>query len=217
MMIIKMAAALLGRAGPMSIACQTVGVSTRTKRSRVVRSMVSSASVRAPIANVWEQITDVDIHSFPHPRYFRFLGIPNPLRAEVIDSGVGGQRIAYFDTGKRFIQRITVWKPHREYAFTFNPEQGFKVAFFFDLADGIVQISTGSYVLDEEGASTTIRLGTQYSIDRRFAYLLGLPVWVVLRGFQGYLLKAIAHNATAASLGESRPAAVAAADTSVGQ
>ena len=87
--------------------------------------MVSSASVRAPIANVWEQITNVDIHSFPHPRYFRFLGIPNPLRAEVIDSGVGGQRIAYFDTGKRFVQRITVWEPNREYAFTFNPEPGF--------------------------------------------------------------------------------------------
>lgn len=179
--------------------------------------MVSSASVRAPIAHVWEQITNVDIHSFPHPRYFRFLGIPNPLRAEVIDSGVGGQRIAYFDTGKRFIQRITVWNPNREYSFTFNPEKGFKVAFFFDLADGVVQIATGYYVLDERGATTTIRLGTQYSIDRRFAFLLGIPVWVVLRGFQGYLLKAIAHNAASASSFDAQHPSVAGADPYVGQ
>ena len=179
--------------------------------------MVSSARVRAPIANVWDQITNVDIHSFPHPRYFRFLGIPNPLRAEVIDSGVGGQRIAYFDTGKRFIQQITVWDPHREYAFTFNPEPGFKVVFCFDLADGVVQIATGYYVLDEQGATTTIQLGTEYSIDRRFAPLLGIPVWVVLRGFQRYLLKAIAHSAIAASSFDAQHPSVAGADPYVGQ
>ena len=192
-------------------------MSARTNRSRVVRSMVSSARVRAPIANVWDQITNVDIHSFPHPRYFRFLGIPNPLRAEVIDSGVGGQRIAYFDTGKRFVQRITVWEPNREYAFTFNPEPGFKVVFCFDLADGVVQIATGYYVLDEQGATTTIQLGTEYSIDRRFAPLLGIPVWVVLRGFQRYLLKAIAHNATATARVSSQLPSVAFAASCVGQ
>jgi len=201
-------------AGTLSVpaeeeSCETVRVSARTNRSRVILSMVSSASVRAPIANVWDQITNVDIHSFPHPRYFRFLGIPNPLRADVIDSGVGGQRIAYFDTGKRFVQRITVWEPNREYAFTFNPEPGFKVVFCFDLADGVVQIATGYYVLDEQGATTTIQLGTEYSIDR--------PVWVVLRGFQRYLLKAIAHNATAASSVDSQHPSVAGADPYVGQ
>ena len=40
-----------------------------------------------------------------------------------------------------------MWEPNREYAFTFNPEPGFKVVFCFDLADGVVQIATGYYVL----------------------------------------------------------------------
>jgi len=105
--------------------------------------MHSSIRVVASSQSVWDQITNVDIHSFPHPPYFRFLGIPNPMRAEVISSGVGGQRIAYSDTGKRFIQQITVWDPLHEYAFSFNPEEGFKVVLFFDLSDGIVQIPTG--------------------------------------------------------------------------
>jgi len=162
--------------------------------------------VGASTENVWDQITNVDIHSFPHPRYFRFLGIPNPLRAEVINTGVGGQRIAYFDTGKRFIQQITVWDPLREYAFSFNPEKGFKVAFFFDLSDGIVQIPTGSYLLTREANSTAIRLGTEYSIDARFEPLLAFPVRIILRGFQRYLLKAITHNAATSGTAANHPA-----------
>lgn len=143
---------------------------------------------------VWDQITNVDIHSVEHPKYFRILGIANPLRAEVIDSGVGGQRIAYFDTGKRFVQRITVWDPVREYAFSFNPEKGFKVAFFFDLSDGLVQIQTGSYVLTTHDETTQIELGTEYSIDARVAPILSIPVRIVLRGFQRFLLTAITRN-----------------------
>lgn len=161
--------------------------------------MYSVATVNAPVVVVWDQITNVDIASFPHPRYFRFLGIPNPLRAEVVDSGVGGQRIAYFDSGKRFMQQITVWNPPVEYGFTFNPEKGFKVAFFFDISDGLVRIRTGSYLLDSGGATTTIRLGTEYSIDQRFEPVLALPVRIVLRGFQRFLLKVITRNAQTAA------------------
>ncbi|MFA7266904.1 MAG: hypothetical protein WC054_11380 [Candidatus Nanopelagicales bacterium] len=164
---------------------------------RVVATMYGSTTVTVPVAVVWDQIINVDIHSFTHPRYFSWLGIPNPLRAEVISSGVGGQRIAYFDNGKRFIQRITVWRPPLEYAFSFNPEKGFKVAFFFDLSDGVVQIPTGSYLLTESAdapGGTTIRLGTQYSIDHRFERVLRIPVKLALRGFQRFLLTAIAKN-----------------------
>jgi hypothetical protein len=89
------------------------------------------------VEQVWDQIVNVDIASYPHPGYFRIAGIPNPLRAEVVADGVGGRRIAYFDNGKRFLQQITAWEPPREYAFTFNPEKGFRVAYFFDLSDGL--------------------------------------------------------------------------------
>lgn len=171
------------------------------RNSRVVKTMYSAAVVKVPQMDVWEQITNVDIHDFEHPRYFRFLGIPNPLRAEVIDSGFGGQRIAYFDTGKRFVQRISVWNPPRDYAFSFNPEQGFKVAFFFDISDGIVQIATGSYQLESAGATTRIRLGTEYSIDRRFEPLLAIPVQLALRGFQRFLLAAIVRNSQVGTSG----------------
>lgn len=37
------------------------------------------------------------------------------MRAELISEGKGGQRIAYFDNGKRFIQEILEWNPYAEY------------------------------------------------------------------------------------------------------
>lgn len=157
---------------------------------------MSSARTTGSVQRAWDEITDVDIADYAHPPVLRLMGIPHPLRAEVVAGGVGGQRIAYFATGKRFIQRITVWEPCHEYAFTFNPEAGFKVVFFFDLSSGFVQIPSGSYLLDSPAgeSGTRIRLSTQYSIDRRVRLLLGFPVRLTLRMFQRYLLRSITRN-----------------------
>lgn len=156
--------------------------------------MSSSAIVGGGLQRTWDKVTDVDIADFSHPTFFKLVGIPHPLRAEVLADGVDGERIAYFDTGKRFIQRITVWDPLREYAFTFNPEKGFTVVYLFDLSDGVVQIPSGSYLLEEDGSHTQITLSTDYSIDRRVHFLLGPPVRIMLKLFQRYLLKSIARN-----------------------
>lgn len=106
-----------------------MGVVRRAATRRVDRSMSSSAIVGGGLQRTWDKVTDVDIADFSHPTFFKLVGIPHPLRAEVLADGVDGERIAYFDTGKRFIQRITVWDPLREYAFTFNPEKGFTVVY----------------------------------------------------------------------------------------
>ncbi len=57
----------------------------------------NSTRINAPIKYVWQQITEVDIAAFQHPMYLRALGIPKPLRAEVVEAGVGGVRIAFFN------------------------------------------------------------------------------------------------------------------------
>ena len=164
----------------------------------MVGTIESSTDVAGTLECVWDQIVSVDIHAASHPLGFRIAGIPHPVRAEIVATGVGGQRIAYVATGRRFIQRITRWVPPREYAFTFNPEKGFKVLYFFDLSDGLVQIPAGSYLLTDQSSTATsatrIRLTTEYSIDRRVALLFGLPVRVFLRGFQRYLLTEISRN-----------------------
>lgn len=166
----------------------------KTPKQHIEKSTSSSVNINALTEIIWDNITNVRIEQFSDPKFFRLLGIPRPLKADLYAEGIGGKRIAYFDTGKRFIQEITVWQPQREYSFNFNPEKGFKVGYLFDISDGIFRVLNGSYSLTEKGNVTTLQLSTTYSIDKRFYFFLNLPVRVILIAFQKYLLASIKKN-----------------------
>ncbi len=161
---------------------------------QVERHLESSIRISADPAAIWEQITNVRIEQFSEPWYFRFLDIPKPLSAEVQSEGVGGSRIAYFKNKKRFIQKITAWDRPSHYAFTFNPEEGFRVGYVFDLANGVFRILTGSYRLVQASNGVTLTLDTTYSIRRSAMTLLAVPIRLVLIVFQKYLLSSIKKN-----------------------
>ncbi|SIT95081.1 hypothetical protein [Pontibacter indicus] len=162
--------------------------------NHTIRSIDSSIEINGKPEIIWDNITNVKIEQFSDPYIFKLLDIPKPLRAEVLSEGKGGKRIAYFDTGKRFIQEITVWQPFEEYSFLFNPEKGFRVGYFFELSEGVFRILSGAYFLTYSGSKTTLRLKTEYSIDNRFYLLFSLPVNIILKAFQRYLLNSIKKN-----------------------
>jgi hypothetical protein len=87
-----------------------------------------------------------------------------------------------------------VWKPLKEYSFSFNPEKGFRVGYLFELSEGVFRIPSGAYFLTNNGATTTLRLKTVYSIDSRFCFLFNFPVKIILKAFQRYLLSSIKTN-----------------------
>ena len=146
-------------------------ITLATKNKHIVKTLSSSIEINSGPETIWRNITDVKLEQFSDPVIFKLLGIPKPLKAEVISEGEGGKRIAYFDSGKKFIQEILVWKPLKEYSFSFNPEKGFRVCYFFDLSEGVFQIPFGAYYLSTNGQTTTLQLTTTYSIDRRFYFL----------------------------------------------
>lgn len=158
------------------------------------KSISSSIEITGKAENIWENITDVRLEQFADPLIFKLLDIPKPLKAEVLSAGEGGSRVAYFDSGKRFLQKITVWKPFTEYSFSFNPEKGFKVGYFFDLSDGVFRILSGSYYLTPVNTAIRLTLVTRYSLHSRFYFLANLPVRLVLKMFQKYLLASIKKN-----------------------
>lgn len=160
----------------------------------IVKTLGSTIDIQGQPETIWDNITNVKIEQFSDPKIFKILDIPKPLRAEVISEGQGGKRIAYFDSGKKFIQEILVWKPLIEYSFSFNPEKGFKVCYFFELSEGVFQIRSGAYYLTTIGHATTLKLTTTYSIDRRLNFLFSIPVRLILKAFQHYLLKSIKKN-----------------------
>ena len=88
--------------------------------STQARVLTSACWIRASLAEVWEQITEVDIAAIPHAWWLPVLGIPRPLRADVLEPGVGGQRVAHFEGGRRFTQEITEWRPSERFGFTFH-------------------------------------------------------------------------------------------------
>ena len=100
--------------------------------NHITKSIHSDVDIYGQPENIWDNITNVKIGQYSDPIIFRILDIPKPLKAEVISEGEGGKRIAYFESGIRFIQEILVWKPNKEYSFSFNPEKGFRVFYFFD-------------------------------------------------------------------------------------
>lgn len=160
----------------------------------IVKTLGSTIDILARPEIIWENITNVKIEQFSDPTIFKILDIPKPLKAEIISEGQGGRRIAYFDTGKKFMQEILVWKPLAEYSFSFNPEKGFRVLYFFELSEGVFQIPTGAYYLTTTGETTTLKLTTTYSIDRSLYFLFNIPARLILKAFQRYLLTSIKKN-----------------------
>lgn len=160
----------------------------------IAKTISSTININGQLEIIWDNITNVRIEQFSDPMTFKLLGIPRPLRADLLTEGKGGQRIAYFDTGKRFIQEITTWEPLKEYSFNFNPEKGFKGGYFFDLSDGIFKVPNGSYFLMTTHKVTKLQLSTTYPLDKRIFFLFNIPVRMILKAFQSYLLTAIKKN-----------------------
>jgi hypothetical protein len=158
-------------------------------------SIEHSVHVTASVEAVWQQITQVDIASFRHPAYLAMLGIPKPLRAEVLRPGVGGVRIAFFSNNRRFFQEITQWQPPERYAFSFKADPGFRVAYCLDLSDGPFRMVAGSYRLRRTGLGTHLTLSSQYELYGVLGACLGIPVRLVLHRFQIYLLHGLKRNA----------------------
>ena len=161
---------------------------------RKIDTLSSTIIIHADKEAVWQQITDVDIAAFAHPPILKWMGVPQPLHAEVLSEGVGGQRVATFDNGKRFFQEITAWEPPVHYEFTFQPEKGFRVVYLFDLADGLFQMHRGAYRLLRHQEGVLLSLTSWFSLGDPFRGILMLPVRLILRSYQQFLLHSIARN-----------------------
>jgi hypothetical protein len=163
----------------------------RIERHTIERSVQVGASAES----VWREVTQVDVASFRHPVYLSTLGIPKPLRAEVLQAGVGGARIALFENNLRFSQHITEWQPGERYAFTFQADPGFRVGYLLDLANGPFRMIAGAYRIVRVDGGVTLSLSSEYELRGMVGALLRLPASVVLHFFQSSLLRGIAANA----------------------
>jgi hypothetical protein len=153
-------------------------------------TLSSSIGVLATPETVWRNITNVRIDSSVPPRLFTLLGIPKPLHAELFESPPDRRRVAYFSNGKRFSQEITSWQPLESYAFTFRADRGFRVAFVLDLSRGPFRLVSGEYHMVHNGRGIELTLTSTYFVGGLMR-LFSIPIAVVMRAFQRYLLSSI--------------------------
>jgi len=163
--------------------------------STQARVLTSACWIRASLAEVWEQITEVDIAAIPHAWWLPVLGIPRPLRADVLEPGVGGQRVAHFEGGRRFTQEITEWRPSERFGFTFHASADFVVGHVLNLSTGPFRMKAGRYTLEQKGEGVELTLSSDYVLHGVVGVLLRLPVILTLWAFQRYLLGGIRANA----------------------
>jgi hypothetical protein len=155
----------------------------------------SSQRIESGIENVWRCITDVDLSAYPHPAIFKVLGVPRPLRAELRGDGVGAERTAWFDNGKRFTQVVSEWRPPAGYRFSFQADPGFRAGYLFDLSRGPFRMVEGWYRLEALGPKlTAATLGSRYLCSIHPLLVIPWIIAKVLPAYQSFLLRMIKSN-----------------------
>lgn len=157
----------------------------------ITKSIVSTIDIKASEQVVWKNTTNIKNKYFPETLFSKFYNIPKSLKAEIISEGEGGIRIVYFNTGKKFTQKITRWKPMKEYSYDLYPEKGFTILHFFELSSGLVRLIGGSYELINEDNFIRVKLTTNYRIRKNYVIFLNFIAKAIIKPFHKNLLNSI--------------------------
>lgn len=150
------------------------------------RCVTSSITIKSSKATVWDNVTNIKSEYHPDTFLFKILNIPKSMKAEIVAEGLSGIRLVYFNTGKKFVQKITSWKPLNYYSFALFPEKGFTILHIFEISEGVVQLNGGAYELTETENGINLKLTIYYRIKRNYRFLTKIVKLIV-----GYVHKNI--------------------------
>lgn len=148
--------------------------------------VTSSIIIKSSNLTVWNNVTNIKSEYHPDTLLFKILNIPKSMKAEIIAEGISGIRLVYFNTGKKFVQKINSWNPYNYYSFTLYPEKGFTILHLFEISEGVIQLNGGAYELVETEKGINLKLTIYYKIKRNYRFLTILAKLIV-----GYVHKNI--------------------------
>jgi hypothetical protein len=162
--------------------------------------VVSSVTIAAPPAIVWERVISFTDIAEPPDWFFR-LGISCPIGATIDGTGVGAVRECIFTTGK-FVEPITAWDEPRRLAFDVReqPEPMIELTPYRHIhpphLDGAFRSTRGEFELIALEDGRTQLIGrTWYTLDMRpHAYWTIWSDWLVHR-IHGRVLRHIKRTA----------------------
>lgn len=172
------------------------------ERSEEVRSVQNSVIVRATPERVWREIRSVPrIEEWEHrDSWIHRMGFPRPLEAVLEGSGVGSVRMARFEHGLLFVERVTAWEEPLRLAFTIRAdtanippgtldEHVTVGGPYFDVLSGVYEV--------RPLADGTVRLHLESSqrLNTRFNWYASLWTERVMSELQSYILDVVRRRA----------------------
>ncbi|NBN63915.1 SRPBCC family protein [Pannonibacter tanglangensis] len=134
-----------------------------------IKTVTRSAVIHATPEQIWpllEGIEQVEPHEGAWNLSQDVIGIPRPLGATLVGSGVGATRLARWEDGIHFREIITEWEPGKRigWAFHFDDLSGWAYTDEHLMPTGpYLQILSGGYSLEAlPDGSTLLSLDTSY-------------------------------------------------------
>ncbi len=154
--------------------------------------------IDAPRAAVWERIASVPAIS---PKelpwsWVHALGFPKPIAAVLEGEGVGAVRIATFERGVSFYERVTEWAPGEAIGFSIDADPQFVPANafdqhvivggrFYDVLDGRYEIRMG------DDGSLVLRLSSRHRLNTHLGRYASWWSGRIMNEIQGNILEVI--------------------------
>ena len=173
-----------------------------------VYHVTTQIHINATPDEVWQQIIRVPriTPAEQRPSLFHLLGVPQPLEAQLVSEGVGGQRYGLFAGGLLFDERITAWEPGRHIAFNITPRHTANTQLpLRQIGGDVYDIRSAAYTIESvpEGG-VMLYLEGGYSLTSHFNGYGRLWMDLIMRDFQNYVLQTVQQRAEAATSANQR-------------
>lgn len=164
-----------------------------------VRMVTVRQPIHASAAAVWYQITHFDTIQPSEQRLsaFHLLGLPNPVSATLMGSGVGVVRRGFYENGLTFREVVTEWQPGRSFGFTIALDPDVPTPAPYDGIGGrYLTLLSARYTIEPADDGTVVLvLESSHRISTRFNGYSGAWTEFILGDLQGYLLRIVRERA----------------------
>jgi hypothetical protein len=199
--------------GPLILALPYIVAPLESRtHERVLLRTETSIEIAAPPSVVWPLVASVD--SIPADQLrtalYTSIGFPRPVSATLTEDARGRVRIARFDRGIRFVERVTDWQPGRRISFTIRPDPVPVTTLDPHVTIGgpYFDVLTGTYELTEMGsAHTRLVLRIEHRVATPFNTYAGWWADRIMKSIQANILDVIRRRSEALTPRAGHPAA----------
>ncbi|MBL7706592.1 MAG: SRPBCC family protein [Taibaiella sp.] len=169
--------------------------------SETIYAQHTTININASEQRVWEHIVNVEAVAGTENKdaLFRMAGFPQPLKATFDTVAVGGRRMAVFDRGLTFTEKITAAVPGQTLSFSIKADPGSTPLTTLEkhvIVDGkYFEVLKGKYELEKvNNQQVRLHLTATYRISTHFNFYCGWWARLIMEHIQKSILQVVKQN-----------------------